>query len=203
MRLYASQFSSFARKIRVLLIEKRVPHEVKIVNLWEPNELQAVNPLGKVPALQLDDGRVLISSPLIADYLDSRFPEPRFIPPDAEARLEARQLEGLADGAMEAISAILYEMRFHDEGKRSDAWIEHQRGKFAAALEVLEKRLARHAWLAGEAVTVGDIAIACHLAFIRLRMPDAAPAARYPGLARLCSALEARESFKSTAPPPS
>lgn len=203
MRLYASQFSSFARKIRVLLIEKRVPHEVRMINLWEPNDLQSVNPLGKVPALQLDDGRVLISSPLIADYLDGKYPEPRLIPADGEGRLEARQMEALADGAMEAISAILYEMRFHDEGKRSAAWIDRQRGKFTAAVDLLEKRLGRHAWLAGEAMSIGDIAIACHLAFIRLRVPEAVAAAKYPSLARLCGTLEARESFRKTAPPAS
>jgi glutathione S-transferase len=60
MKLYASAFSSFARKIRVLLIEKKVGHEVEMLNLWEPNDLHSTNPLGKVPALRLDDGRVLM-----------------------------------------------------------------------------------------------------------------------------------------------
>jgi len=41
----------------------------------EPNELKKTNPIGKVPALKLDDGRVVINSPLIADYVDGRFPE--------------------------------------------------------------------------------------------------------------------------------
>jgi glutathione S-transferase len=180
-----------------------VPHEVQMINLWEPNDLQAVNPLGKVPALQLDDGRVLISSPLIADYLDAEHPEPRFIPADAKGRLEARQMEGLADGAMEAVSALLYEMRFHEEAKRSAAWMDRQRGKFTAAVDVLEKRLERRAWLAGEAMSIGDIAIACHLGFISMRAPQFYPKDRYPGLARICGALEARESFRRTAPPPS
>lgn len=78
MKLYASLASSFARKIRVMLIEKNISHEVEMVNLWEPNELQQTNPIGKVPALRLDDGRVLISSPMIADYVDSTYPSPRF-----------------------------------------------------------------------------------------------------------------------------
>lgn len=42
----------FARKIRVMLIEKNISHEVEMVNLWEPNELQQTNPIGKVPALK-------------------------------------------------------------------------------------------------------------------------------------------------------
>jgi glutathione S-transferase len=63
MKLYASAASSFARKVRVMLLEKGIEHELELVNLWEPNKLHDVNPLGKVPALQLEDGRVLISSP--------------------------------------------------------------------------------------------------------------------------------------------
>ena len=62
MKLYASAASSFAREIRVMMLEKGVEHELELVNLWEPNQLHHVNPLGKVPALKLDDGRVLVSS---------------------------------------------------------------------------------------------------------------------------------------------
>ena len=45
----------------------------------EPNQLHHVNPLGKVPALKLDDGQVIVSSPLIADFVDGKYPRPRFI----------------------------------------------------------------------------------------------------------------------------
>ncbi len=83
MKLYISAASSFSRKIRVMLIEKAVKHDVETINLWEPNDLKQTNPLGKVPALKLDDGRVLMNSPLIADYVDGVFPQPRFIPADA------------------------------------------------------------------------------------------------------------------------
>ena len=141
MKLYASAASSFARKIRVMLMEKGVDHDLALVNLWEPNELHQVNPLGKVPALHLDDGRVLISSPLLADYIDCRYPSPRLIPEDFEARIEVRRWEALADGSMDAVSATLYEMRFHDEAKRSEAWMDRQRKKFEGGFKTLEAML--------------------------------------------------------------
>jgi glutathione S-transferase len=94
VKLYASAASSFARKIRVLLLEKKVEHDLELVNLWEPNDLHQVNPLGKVPALKLDDGRVLVGSPLIADFVDERHPNPRFIPQDFERRTEVRRWDG-------------------------------------------------------------------------------------------------------------
>lgn len=202
MKLYASLASSFARKIRVMLIEKNIPHELEMINLWEPNDLKKINPLGKVPALALDDGRVLINSPLIANYLDGRFPNPRFIPEDPELRVEVRRREALADGTMDAVSASLYEMRFHDETQRSPAWLERQRGKIDAGFSALETMLGTRPWCVGDALSLADLAIACHLGFINLRAPQFFPRDKFPNLTRLWSGMEQRESMKQTAPPP-
>ena len=201
MKLYASAASSFSRKIRILLLEKRVEHELEMVNLWEPNELQKTNPLGKVPSLKLADGRLLVSSPLIADYLDSTYPVPRFIPCDADGRLEVRRWEALADGTMDAVSTMLYEMRFHDESKRSPAWLDRQRGKFAAGFATLEAMLGDRTWCVGNALSLADIAIACHIGFVNLRVPQHLPPDKYPRLLRLWETLEERDSFQKTAPP--
>ena len=201
MKLYASAASSFARKIRVMLLEKGIKHELELVNLWEPNELHHFNPLGKVPALQLDDGRVLISSPLLADFIDSSYPSLRLIPEDLEARTEVRRWEALADGSMDAVSAVLYEMRFHDEAKRSEVWIDRQRKKFEGGFKTLEAMLGSRRWCVGDTMTLADISVACHLGFINLRVPQYFPADKYPGLSRLWRIMEERDSFKKTAPP--
>jgi glutathione S-transferase len=201
MKLYASPASSFARKIRVMLIEKNVPHDIEMVNLWEPNDLKKINPLGKVPALALDDGRVLVNSPLIADYLDSRFPSPRFISDDPDLRFEVRRCEALADGTMDAVSATLYEMRFHDASQRSSSWLERQHGKIEAGLLALEGILGDRAWCVGDTLSLADLAIACHLGFIGLRAPQFFPQNKYPNLARLRDSMAQRESMKRTVPP--
>ena len=202
MKLYISAASSYSRKIRVMLIEKGVPHEVETVNLWEPNDLKKTNPLGKVPALKLDDGSVLINSPLIAGWLDSRFPTPRFIPEDPTQRTEVRRWEALADGTMDAVAASLYELRFHDEARRSRDWLERQRGKFESGFAAMEQQLGGRSWCVGESMSLADISLACHIGFVMLRRPEWVPESRYPGLARLCRRLESRESFIRTAPPP-
>jgi glutathione S-transferase len=202
MKLYASPASSFARKIRVLLLEKSLPHELELVNLWEPNKLHLANPLGKVPSLELDDGEVLITSPLIADYLDGKHPQPRFIPEDFRARTAVKRWEALADGAMDAVAATLYENRFHDEAKRSQPWLDRQRKKFEGGFGQMEAMLDNRSWCVGDAMSIADIAIACHLGFINLRAPQFFPQEKYPALTRLWKTLEARESFKKTAPPP-
>ncbi len=201
MKLHAAPASSFARKIRVMLIEKNVSHDVEMVNLWEPNELQKINPLGKVPALKLDDGRVLIGSALIADYVDSKYPDPRFIPVEIDSRTEVRRWEALADGTLDAVAANLYEMRFHDEARRSLAWMDRQTGKIGAGLAALEGMLGDRAWCVGNAMSLADVAIACHLGFIVLRAPHYFSQDKYPKLARLWKTMETRESMRMTAPP--
>lgn len=202
MKLYLSLTSSFSRKVRVLLLEKKVAHDAEMLNLWEPNELQKINPIGKVPTLVLDDGRVLIASAVIADYLDERYPQPRFIPSDPDRRLQVRQTEAIADGAMDAVAASLYEARFHDEKQRSQAWLDRQRGKVDAGLAALETQLGARQWLCGDEMTLADVAAACHIGFMTVRAPQFFSPMTYPNLARLAQRLEARESFKATVPPP-
>lgn len=202
MKLYASPGSSFARKIRVMLMEKNVSHEVVMLNLWEPNDYQTINPIGKVPALKLDDGRVLINSPLIADYVEGKYPTPRFMPADPDTRLDVRRWEAVADGMMDAIAVSLYENRFHDEAARSQAWLDRQRGKIDAGLAVLDGVLGNRPWLVGDSMSLADLAISCHLGFVARRASHFFPEDRFSNLARLCKTMEARESMKKTAPPP-
>ncbi len=202
MKLYASPASPFARKIRVMLIEKGISYETEMVNLWEPNRLQEINPVGKVPALKLDDGRVLINSTMIADYIDSAYPQMRLIPADADGRLEVKRWEAFADGAMEAVGATAYEMRFHDAAARSQPWLDRQRGKVEAGLAALEAMLGTRAWCVGNAMSLADIAVCCNLGFIAQRAPQFFAPANYPNLARLCKTMESRDSMKQTAPPP-
>lgn len=201
LKLYASPASSFARKIRVMLIEKDVAHEVVMMNVWEPNDYQSVNPIGKVPALELDDGRVLINSPLIADYVDGRYPAPRFIPADPDGRLEVRRWEAVADGMMDAVAVTLYENRFHDEATRSAAYLARLRGKIDAGLSRLEGLLGDRAWLVGDSMSLADLAISCHIGFLSVRMPHLFPQERYPNLARLWKTMESRDSMIRTVPP--
>lgn len=202
MKLYISAGSPFARKIRVMLLEKNAPHQVETVDLWAANDLKQTNPVGKVPALKLDDGRVLVNSPLIADYVDSRYPDPRFIPADADGRLDVRRWEAMADATMDAAVASIYEARFHDETKRSGEWLERQRGKLDSGFAALERMLGGRQWCVGGAMTLADIALACHIGFISARRPEFFPQASYPGLMKLWKALETRESFRKTVPPP-
>ena len=82
--------------------------EAVTTNVRAPDsDYHRVNPLAKVPALVRDDGRLLIDSPVICEYLDTLHDGPRLVPSDPEARFAALHLQALADGIVDA--AILYQ----------------------------------------------------------------------------------------------
>lgn len=73
MKLFIATPSPFARKARVTLLEKQIPHEIVIDNPWQPaSQVKGLNPLAKIPTLVLDDGRVIHDSKVIFEYLSLR-----------------------------------------------------------------------------------------------------------------------------------
>ena len=119
------------------------------------------NPLGKIPALVLEDGMVLFDSRVILDYLDHRAGGGKIVPKDAAARFAALRLQALADGIMDAAILRIYETRWRTPEHRDPKWVDHQAGKVARALAALEA--------APPALTappdVGQIALACALGY--------------------------------------
>src|SRR5437588_396564 len=96
------------------------------------------NPLGKIPALVLEDGTVLFDSRVILDYLDHRAGGGRIVPTDPGARFSALRLQALADGLMDASVLLVYEGRFRPAERHEPKWLDHQSGKIARALAALE-----------------------------------------------------------------
>jgi glutathione S-transferase len=140
MKLIIATPSPFARKARIALMEKQLPHDIEVQNPWQ-TEVGA-NPLGKVPALVLDDGHVVHDSGVIVEYLETLGVPPVLIPP--QSRVEHRQIEALADGICDAVVLIVTE-RSRPAGKQSADWIARQARKIPAGLDELERRLGDRA----------------------------------------------------------
>lgn len=202
MKLFASLTSPYARKIRIVLAEKALDFELAVDSPWESvTRVPSINPLGKVPALENDEGDVFFDSPVIAAYLETLNAEPRLIPVDALEAVRVRQLEALADGMVDAAVAIVLEQR-RDEAQRSAAVIERQRGKIEQGLAFLEKLTAsRSTWLHGDHMSLADIAVAVMLAYLDLRLPDLAWRDTHHALDRFAARMFERPSFHETVPP--
>ena len=83
MKLLGTPTSPYVRKVRLMLLEKNIAHDYLIDPPREPGSLVArVNPLGRIPALVLDDDTCVFDSPVIAEYVDSLNESPILIPRD-------------------------------------------------------------------------------------------------------------------------
>jgi glutathione S-transferase len=200
MKLLGSKTSPYVRKIRVLLAEKQIAFEFVEDNVWSPDtKVPPHNPIGKVPALILDDGEALYDSRVIAEYLDA-LPGAQFIPTPVLERVRVRRDEALGDGITDAGIAIFLE-RKREAARQDPAWIARQSGKVRTGLAALSKALAADP-MDARRITLGDIACGCALFWLEFRLPEF----RWredPVLEAWARTLERRASFSSTRPPAS
>lgn len=202
MQLIYSATSPYARKVRMLVIEKRLTDRVKVIAanpLLDPPELLAANPLAKVPALIVapDDepGFTLFDSPLLCAYLDS-LSAPRLIPEAGPERWQVLRREALADGITDAaVSSVMEGRRI--ESQRSPEWLARWRSAILRGVVELEKE----AEALGARFDIGAIASAAALAYLDFRLPQIDWRAQAPGLSTWLEAVRGRESFSATVPP--
>jgi glutathione S-transferase len=164
LTLRHSPASPFVRKVRIAASILGLEREITLENADTTDPADSVrgqNPLGKIPALVLEDGTVLFDSRVILDYLDHRAGGGRIVPKDADARFAALRLQALADGLMDASILLVYEGRWRPAEKHEPKWVEHQAGKVTRALTALE---ANPPPLDGTP-NVGQIALACALGY--------------------------------------
>lgn len=141
MKLIIAKPSPFARKARIALLEKGVVFETVVENPWLPHTtVPASNPLGKVPALLLDDGDVVHDSKVIIEYLETLNLPPALIPREPRQRVAHKQIEAIADGVCDAVVLMVQE-RSRPEDKRSSDWTERQRKKVLAGMAELSRLL--------------------------------------------------------------
>lgn len=101
LKLHGALLSPFVRKVRIVLTEKQIPYELVRANPFEKSpEFLALSPLGRIPALEDEEGRKLADSSVIAEYLEERFPEPALFPRDPYERARVRWFDEYADGGM-------------------------------------------------------------------------------------------------------
>jgi len=196
MKLYGSLGSPYARKVRILLAEKNIPHEFIIARGSAPDSpVPALNPLGKIPTLLRDDGRALYDSPVIVEYLDSLGSGPKMIPDEFDARIEVKRWEALGDGIAEATVNINHEYREPAEKQRSSEWFTKQQQKIDRGLALMEKDLGGNEYCFGKRFTLADIAAGYALGYLEHALPEVEWRSRHPALAGLAARLVLRPSF--------
>ncbi len=198
MELFWSPASPYARKVRAVAREQHLEGRIterSVSPFDDPDALLAANPLGKVPALVLDDGGLLYDSPVICAYLDAIGQGAAMIPSDGDARWAVLRAEALADGVMDLGLGIVLDGR-KPEAERSPTTVARWHGQIRRALDRMTDETQS---LAAE-VTLAHIACACALDYIDFRLPDIGWRSSRPALARWHADVADRPSLRATAP---
>ena len=199
MRLFHSPTSPFVRKVMVTLHETGQAGDVTLVpSMGTPVDPGSMplgqNPLGKIPALERDDGPAIYDSRVICRFLDDRaranlYPSPR--------QWEVLTLEATADGIMDAAVLMVYESRVRPEENRFAPWVDGQWAKIGRALDALEQRWLSH--LNGP-LDMGQIAVGAALGYLDFRHADRGWRSGRPGLAAWAAVFAERPSMVATRP---
>ena len=163
--LYYSSASPYSAKVRLAAAWCGIEIEARSVDTnAEPAELLAANPLGKIPVLVTEEDGSIYDSRTITQYLNRRSGNMLY-PRNAAKRLEAEQLEALADGISDCLLAMVYERRFRPEDKIHQPWLDKQWSKVVRALD----GLAAHPPKLTKKPTGGQLALRATLGYLSLR----------------------------------
>ncbi len=201
MKLYYSQTSPYARKVRLAADHLGLTDRITLVPatttpVAEDADLARLAPLGKIPVLVLEGGEALFDSRVILEYLDHIGGGGLMPPADHPDHWRALRLQATADGLLDAALLVRYELALRPRDRLWQDWIDGQTRKIERALASLEGEAAD---LAASAV-LGQIATACALGYLDFRFPDNGWRARYPGLAAFYAAFAERPAMAWTAP---
>jgi len=201
VKLYWSSRSPFVRKVMVFAHEAGLADRFETVRtLVGMNQANAVlmqsNPLGKIPTLVTDDGRVLFDSYVICEYLDGLHGGHRLIPASGEERLQALRWHALGDNMLDNLLLWRNE-QMRPESKQSPEILAALDAKIRASLDFLEREAAT---LGAAAVSIGHVAIAVALGYIDFRFPPLGWRDGHPKLAAWHGAFAQRPSFQATLP---
>jgi len=201
MKLLGSVPSPYTRKVRIVLAEKKIDCEFETVDVAPAdNPVNAHNPLGKVPALLLDDGEALFDSRVIVEFLDNVSPLARLIPDANRERVAVLRWEALADGCLDAGLLIRYES-LRPKKEQSKAWTEKQSGKLRRGLAMIAAELGDRPWCHGDRYSLADIAVGCCLGWVEFRKPGGIEwRGEFANLERFYDKLMERSAFADTAP---
>ena len=197
MKVMSAPTSPYARKVRMVIIEKGLQDRVEVIAASpydNPPDLLAANPLCKVPALLTDDGKAIFDSPVICHYLDSLAP-PACLLPEGEARWDYLVREALCDGILDAAYNTTMEGR-RPEGYRSPDAPKRWRTAIVRAVAAVEDDIAGYEG----ALTLAQIGLGAALGYLDFRLADIGWRESCPKTAAWYETFSQRPSMQATRP---
>ena len=199
MKLLGTNTSPYVRKVRLVLLEKNIPHEYLIAPPREPgSQVARVNPLGRIPALILNDDTCVYDSPVIAEYADTLNDAPILIPRNnALARMRVKRWEALADGIMDSAVVVRTESIRPAEKREANTLALHN-DAVTRALAHAAEQLGQNKWCEGDSITLADLALVSALIYLDLRQPERDWRGAHSNLAAWFARVSKRTSVRAT-----
>ena len=202
MKLYSYFRSSAAYRVRIALNLKQLEYDIEPVNLVSGEQrgesYAAINPLGLVPSLEMDDGRIISQSLAICEWLEAEYPNPALIPagPFEAARVRAFALSIACDihplNNLRVLAYLENDLRVAPAQK--DDWYRHWVGE---GFNAIEKTLAGTPYCFGKEPTLAD-------AFLIPQVFNAerfnVDMSEYPRIAAINSACSENKAFRDAHP---
>lgn len=167
MKLHQTFLSPFPTRVRLVLYAKGLdipfvePHGIHDGS--GKGDYLKINPLGRVPTLELDDGRTLPESEVICEYLEDVFPTPTLRPADPWARAQVRLISRLCDFYLVMAMVPLFTASGLSRKKWDDAKIGAALAEVKKSLGYLEHYIGTEGYAVGTSLTQADGALAPQL----------------------------------------
>ena len=170
--LHHLTLSPYCRKVRLALAEKRLAFELKSEKVWERRDaFLAMNPAGTVPVLEEDDGITVPDSGVICEYLEDAYPDTPLLGETLGQRVEVRRLVAWFDGKFDMevtrnLNGQKYLKRLAAGGPPPPPAVRAGDATRRAPLPALGWLAETRKWLAGETISLADLAAAAHLSVL-------------------------------------
>tara|TARA_B100000902_G_C27256329_1_gene888043 strand:- start:135 stop:746 length:612 start_codon:yes stop_codon:yes gene_type:complete len=203
MKLYNNEMANSPRKVRMFIAEKNIS-EIEIINIdlmsgeHKTPEYRAIAPNARIPALELDDGTVIMESTAICRYLESLYPEPNLF---GESAIEIASIEMWQARIYNELMIPLAMAFRHLHPGMSNMEIQNkdygemQKNVGVKSLKYFDTVLAESEFVAGDRYTFADIQLITTTDFFiglnRLAMED------YPEIKRHFKLMSKRSSFSA------
>ena len=179
MKLYTAPRAPNPKRVRMFMAEKGLSADaIELINVdlnagqHKLPEFVSKSAMARIPALELDDGRMLCESRAICTYLEDAFEGPKLMGQGHEQRafieMTDRYVEWYIMMPLAAWIRHTHPGLAVLEGTQFPDFGQHQAPKFEAGVQWLDEPLSKQAWVAGDAFSIADITAFCTLEFARL-----------------------------------
>lgn len=200
MILIGRYLSPYTRRVAVTLKVLDLPFERKPLTAWHNlGEVRQLNPVGRIPAMILDDGEMIFESSVILDEIDRMVgPERALLPTGGQQRRADLRTLAVATGIMDKAAAARYELVMRPEEKIHQPWVDHNLGQVLSGLDWLDDLFvdASHNVQISQAVITSVVAYD----FLDFAMADQVNLKKYKALQDLSLRFRDHPAFLETRP---